>query len=207
MTAIYGGGAKSVSAMNDILELFNDPDIKTARDNLTKLAKTLDIDIAHIPRFLEDYGDIYLSLAYYQYHLDQLLPMVNQFLQSLAAIRDSINMRPSGALHKTCCDLEKTFTNIASETASILDLFQVRTNDMWENLTANRFYEVRDLIETYQRRIGGMLCALTVKLNSWETAFPRYGNVNLRRQADFVMSEMGHGLDRVMMRPSLAAVG
>ena len=40
-----------------------------------------------IPKFLEDYGDIFMSLSYYRQCLDQLLPQVQSFMDGVAMVR------------------------------------------------------------------------------------------------------------------------
>ena len=45
-----------------------------ARENLEQFAATLRVDIEEIPKFLDDFSEIYLSLAYYQDYVDDLTP-------------------------------------------------------------------------------------------------------------------------------------
>ena len=167
----------------------------------------LGIDIAQIPKFLEDYGDVYLSLAYYQYCLDQNLSKLEDFNQCLARISSDSQLKSNPSLVRACAHLKSFFGAIASEIAGILDLFKVRTNDMWENLNPQRFDEMRSMITSYQSRIGCMLCALTIKLSSWKAAFPRQEEFSVKRQADFVMGEMRQGLRRMLAAGHGASAG
>lgn len=194
ITAVYGDQDTNIASLQDILRLFADPNIKSARANLLKLAQTLRVDIVLIPQFLEDYGDVYLSLAYYQCCLEQNLPKLDDFNGSLARISGDQQLGKNPSLVEACNQLRTYFGKIASEITNILDVFKARTKDMWETLSPERFGTMKKMIKNYQARIGGILCLLTVKLNAWKEAFPRQDDLSLQRQADFVMSEMRHGL-------------
>ena len=49
-------------------------------ENLKKYASTLNVALPEIPRFLKDYGDIFLSLAYFKNFLNQIAPYVTAFI-------------------------------------------------------------------------------------------------------------------------------
>lgn len=53
------------------------------------------------------------------------------------------------------------------------------------------------VVEEYQSAIGGGLCALTVKMNAWHRTFPPRRQGGLRRRAEFVMSELRPGIERI----------
>ncbi len=56
---------------------------------------------------------------------------------------------------------------------------------------------VENTIREYQTKIGGALCALTIKTNAWETRFPENVIENLAKRADFVMSDMRQGIEKI----------
>ncbi|TAN47529.1 MAG: hypothetical protein EPN26_13770, partial [Rhodospirillales bacterium] len=61
MKMIYSGEDVQVDSYDDLMKLFRDPDIKKARQRLETMAESLGIDIFDVPRFLEDYGDTFMS--------------------------------------------------------------------------------------------------------------------------------------------------
>ncbi len=71
---IYGGEDVSVKNFEDIIDLFMAPDPAKARDKLRIMAKTLGITLSEIPKFLEDYGDIFMSLSFFKQCLDDIHP-------------------------------------------------------------------------------------------------------------------------------------
>ena len=63
MDLVYGDGDQAAKRMNNVVDLFRNPNTELARDNLMRLAKSLQVDVMEIPKFLDDFSDIYLSLA------------------------------------------------------------------------------------------------------------------------------------------------
>ena len=194
---VYGRDKCDVRSLDDILKLFADPDVETARRNLLKLAKSLDIGLASIPAFLADYGDVYLSLAYYQYCLDQNKPKLQAFESALADIRGDKQLKANGNLQRMCQVLERKLNLTNDEVTNILEIFRSRTEHMWENPTGINFREMQDMITGYQSRIGGALCALTVKMNAWAAKFPSRSAGTPSRRADFGLSDILPGIEMI----------
>ena len=62
---------QNTTSIQEIIEMFTNPDVDIARKNLHHLSSVLKVPIREIPTFLENYGGGYLSLAYYQQILDK----------------------------------------------------------------------------------------------------------------------------------------
>ena len=94
---IYSGGVIEIRDLSDLIGLFKSPDQEMARVNLIQLSKALNIKIDDLPKFLEDYGDVYLSLAYYKACLDDNMPklvtreMVRQMRQGSVLVDIAID--------------------------------------------------------------------------------------------------------------------
>ena len=91
---------------------------------------------------------------------------------------------------------------VSAEVKNILDIFQVRTCDMWENPSKHEFDRMLRMVRDYQEKIGGALCAITVKMNAWRKAFDSEyededENSSPLRRADFIMTEMRHGIESI----------
>lgn len=152
---IYGSTDVEVQEFDDLLNLFRNPDVKMAREKLDMMAKKLDIDLMELPRFLEDYGDIFLSLAYYKHCLDETAPITQGFLDSLHKIRANWELKNDPNLMKTCEMLEKTFTGLSAHLKRLFEEFDSNTKDFWNDVSAERFRQVEALIESYHTTIGG----------------------------------------------------
>ena len=65
---MYGETELNLGGYEDIINLFRDPDVKRARDNLRQMSRKLGIMLEEVPKYLEDYGDIFPCLSGYHPH-------------------------------------------------------------------------------------------------------------------------------------------
>lgn len=194
---IYGSEGMAITDFDDIVALFRDPDVRAARQKLKIMAERLDIDVMEIPLFLEDYGDIFLSLSYYRQCLDRLTPHLENFLGSMDILRRNWQVRNDYTLMRTCESIEKTLNDLSANIAARFETFDRQTREMWSNISAERFRQVQDMIRSYHTAIGGILCALTVKMNAWAIHFPNPGAGAPIRRGEFIMSEMRQGISEM----------
>ena len=108
-----------------------------------------------------------MSLSYYRQCLDQLLPLVQNFATSLEDIRGNHQLHNDVNLMKSIDFTEETINGTLANITGRLESFDKSTSDMWRNLSAERFRKIEQLITSYHTTIGGVLCALSVKLNAW----------------------------------------
>ncbi|MGB0681270.1 MAG: hypothetical protein ACPGOV_01105 [Magnetovibrionaceae bacterium] len=207
---IFGDEDVSIENFDDVLKLFRDPDIRKARERLEKMANLLEIKLEDVPVFLEDYGDIFLSLSYYRQCLDQIEPVIEGFLNSMDEMRQNYQLKSDINLMKTCKMMESTMNDLMVAITGRFENFDRSTQAMWDNITAERFRRVERLIEEYHTTIGGVLCALSVKMGAWHALFPKENVGGPVRRAEFIMSEMKLGMDRIKRiensAPMLAAL-
>lgn len=194
---IYGGDDVEIKSFEDIVRLFRHPDIKKAAEKMKQMAATLEIEVIELPKFLEDYGDIFLSLSYYRQCLDAVMPAVQDFLDSLRDIRNNWQLKHDLNLMKTCDRMEKTFNGLVGSVNARFNAFDQRTRAMWDNLSAETFHQVEELIQSCHVSIGGALCALTVKMDAWTRLFPHPGAGGPVKRGEFMMQEMRQGLERM----------
>ena len=194
---IYGGEDVSIQSFEDVLSLFMDPDVEKARQQLEKMARKLEIKVEDIPRFMEDYGDIFLSLSYYRQTLDEITPIAKGFLESLEEMRENWQLKSDPGVMQACDVMEAAVKRHFSALNRRFLHFDGETKDMWSEITAQRFRRVERMIESYHINIGGVLCAMSLKMNAWASLFPKRKSGGLRRRAEFIMSEMRQGLDTI----------
>ena len=177
--------------------LFRDPDIRKAKQKLEIMANKLGIRLDEVPRFLEDYGDIFLSLSYYRKCLDDIEPSITQFLDSLDEIRKNWQLKNDPSLMKTCKTVQATLNGLMAAITGRFENFDRSTENMWSNITGAKFRKVKDLIETYHTTIGGVLCSLSVKMDAWQRLFPTPESGGPVKRAEFIMSELKQGMERI----------
>ena len=191
---IYGDGIGKSEDYSDLLKLFADPKNATARKNLLALASKLELDLLDIPRFLARYADVYLSLAYYSYCLDLIHPTLHQFLDTLKSLQQNPQYNSNRKFVDACSLIAQRLTEAEFSISRMLEIFQVRTEDMWKSISGTGFQAMEKLILQYQKEISGSICALTIKMNSWEQL---KGKSRLPNQVSFIMSDMLKGIERV----------
>jgi hypothetical protein len=179
-----------------ILGLFRADNAQAVRERLATMADRLGIPIETIPKFLEDYGDIFMSLSYYRQCLDQLLPQVQSFMDGIAMVRANRQLSQDVSLMKVVDMIEATINGKLSSITGKIESFERSTNDMWRDLTADKFKKIESLVSHYHTSIGGALCALSVKMRAWTDQFPTSSG-GVGRRAAFIMSDMRQGIEHI----------
>jgi hypothetical protein len=197
LAEVFGDEDLRVESFDDLITMFKDPDIERARRRLKVMAAALGIEIVAIPKFLEDYGDIFLSLSYYRQCLDHIAPVIDDFLDSIKEFDKSLQMRRNTALMAACAQMKSVFTSLLTVVTGRIESFDLHTKDMWKNISADRFRQLERLIKAYHTNLGGILCALTVKMDAWKSQFPQPRAGGPVRRADFIMNEMKHGIEKL----------
>lgn len=184
------GEDSAIRDFDDVIAQFRSPDVKTAIENLKLMARKLHISLDQIPSFLEDYGDTYLSICYYRSCLDHISPQVISFLDSVDEILGSTQMAQDRMIVNNCTRTRAAISKLSSLVNGRLQNFDRQAEEVWDNITAARFREFKELVESQHIAIGEMLCVLTVKLDAWTRKFPPDANGGLYRRAEFITNEM-----------------
>jgi hypothetical protein len=192
---IYGGDNSAVDSYEQLLDMFRDPDLGRARQRLMKLAETLSIEVMEVPRFLENYGDTFMSLSYFRHGLDRLAPYLAACLDSFKPIRSHYQLKQNINLMKACNQVEEVVRTVTAGITTRFEVFERRTQQMWENISQEEFRIVRALIERHHVTIGAALCGLTVKMNAFARAFPHADAGGPIKRADFMVAEMLQGIE------------
>lgn len=154
--------------IDDINDLFQGKDRKQSIRNMKQISKKLKIILPELPDFLTDYGDVFLSLAYFKDQYDAIATRIGRFLQKVEQIKyDDIaisNAETMAMLESVKYELKEILIHIAAR----LETFDQHTSSMWENLNGDSFRKVKILIESNHSTIGGMLCGLHIKMEGYE---------------------------------------
>ncbi|NQW00849.1 MAG: hypothetical protein HQ483_14185 [Rhodospirillales bacterium] len=195
---IYGSDELEISSFQDVVKLFRDPDVKKALGKIQQMSQMLEIKPDEIPKFMEDYGDIFLSLSYYRQCLDSIEPIITEFLDAMDELRDNYQFKTDQNLMQTINHIEATINERMAAVTGRFENFERGTKHMWDKISADRFRKVESLISSYHLSIGGVLCALSVKMEAWSRLFPNKHSGGPGRRAEFIMSEMKQGIDNIV---------
>ena len=93
--------------------------------------------------------------------------------------------------------MEPTINELMAAVTGRFENFERGTKHMWDNISAERFRKVEQLIKGYHTTIGGVLCSLSVKMDAWANLFPTPSVGGPGKRAEFMMSEMRQGMDNI----------
>ncbi len=190
---IYGDSSSEIRRFEDLLALFTEPDVARARLRLQQMASKLEISINEIPRFIENYADIFMSLSYYTHCLDRLTPLLQAFIHAMKDMRKNFQVRANQPLMKEMERIERSIDGLVAFLKQTFQDFQTMSQDMWRNLSAAKFEEVKTYIENAQAKVGGVLCGLTVKMNAWVIRYPNPMSGSPGAKGEFIMTDMRPG--------------
>jgi len=181
----------------DIIGLFRLSNADDVRNRLATMAQRLGIPVDGIPKFLEDYADIFMSLSYYRQCLDQLLPQLQNFMDGIAMVRENSQFARDKLLMSVIGMIEATINGTLASISGKIESFERGTNDMWREITGERFKRIEQLITHYHTSIGAALCAITVKMTAWSREFPSSSVGGAGRRAAFIMSDIRQGIETI----------
>lgn len=202
---VYAGEEVQVSDDADVSSLLRNPDKKEAFKRLSKLADTLRVDVNEIPRFIEDYGDVFLSLAYFQDILDGVVPIMDQFLDWAEELLSAWHLRDDRARARMIKRVIAELSDISGSITGRFESFDRKTQNFWDDISAERFHEVRKLITSHHTTVGGVLCGLTLKMDHWKRRFPDSDTGGPQQRIEFIFSEIIPGLDHIAALEKKAA--
>ncbi|MDD9901488.1 MAG: hypothetical protein OXT65_10950 [Alphaproteobacteria bacterium] len=201
---IFGDGAINASDAQALQKIFRDPDVKRVRDNLRQMQEATGIPLEEIPKFLEEYSDIFLSVAYYKYSFDNVGRDIDRFMKWVKELRNhrDVSSTPQTAAH--CKNVEDHLSFIIDSIRERLVKFQVSFEVFWQNISRESFEELRAQIEENHSSMGSVLCGLSVKMNGWAEAFPDNNVGGPQKRAKYVVTEIEPGLERLRKEEATA---
>ena len=191
---VYGNTETQINDVNELIAMFSNPNKEEALNNLKLMAEKLSVQIEDIPSFLHEYGDIFLSLAYFKEQLDAVVPQITDFTTTLYELKLNYQLRQNRTFISTCNDIQKSFGDIVSSITGRFESFDRHSENLWENITAESFRNVKALIAAHHTTIGGVLCGLRVKMSAWDEKFGDDRGGPMER-SEFIMSEIKRGID------------
>jgi hypothetical protein len=194
---IYGETQVKCASFEELLGLFRDPDVKKAYEKLKLIAGRLQIPVAKVPEFLEDYGDIFLSLSYYRQALDAVRPRVNAFMETLTQMRRNWQLKKDSTLMHCCEYTDGIVGRAMANTQARFDAFDRASADLWGELSAERFRAIQRLVTSCHITVGGTLCTLSVKMDAWHRIFPTPDAGGPLRRAEILIKDIRPGMDKL----------
>jgi len=191
---VYGDGDDSVQNYGDVVKLFRHPDKRHAATKLKMISDKLGIALEDVPVFLEDFGDIYLSVAYYRDCWESVQPAFSDFAHSVQDITSHQTLKQDRTLMTTCNTLYDKFVDLNAGAAKRFHVFEQNADKMWNNIDPDRFRQFNSAVQGSHRAIGGILCKLSVKMGAWMEKFPEANSGGAMKRAEFIRLIMQQGI-------------
>ena len=191
---VFGDGNEGVKNYGDVVELFRHPDKRQAIAKLKMMSDKLGIGLEEVPVFLEDFGDIYLSVAYFRECWESVQSAFTDFCYSVDDIMENRTLKQDKTLMKTCDAVYDKFSSMNTGASDRFHDFEAQTSKMWDNIDAKRFKRFQGIVQENHTEIGSALCNLSVKMNAWNKQFPNQNSGGPIKRADFIRLTMQPGL-------------
>lgn len=198
ITEVFGKeGDIGDGSFDSIMNLFRSPDKKLALERLNQLAAKLKIEIQAVPVFLEDFGDLFLSLSYYRKCLDHIEPAITEFLISAGELKSSMQFREDRTFAQTVREIGEALNMAMAGLSGRFEAFDRATENLWDDISAAQFRKVESFVKASHRVNGGVLCLLTVKMDKWRERFPSANVGGPGRRTEFIQTEMKQGMGKI----------
>ncbi|MBL6946127.1 MAG: hypothetical protein ISR47_05780, partial [Rhodospirillales bacterium] len=179
-----------------IVSLFSHPDIRRARQKLLALSDKLGIPIENVPKFLEEYGDIFLSISYYRQSFGGIGPIMNDFQESVEEIKTNRLLQHDKNLIDTCSRVRGVFTDMTASMRQRIRTFEFGSQNMWVDIDAAKFRKFSELVQNNHTMLGGVLCAMSLKMDAWKEQFPDRQFGGPMKRAEFIVNDMQQGIEK-----------
>jgi len=183
--------------LKEISQIFSNPDPRRTVRRLRRLADKLDLELDEVPLFLEDYGDIYLSVAYYKDCLERVKDALVEFQDALPFLRTAWVFKEDRDLLSHCDATAECFSEATSYVTHRLEAFDRQSEGVWRNISARRFREFEALVKSEHASLGAILCGVSVKLEHWRSKFPAAELASPLKMATFLRSEIRPGMEHI----------
>lgn len=191
---VYGGQTGAVSDFEQLIGLFSQPNKEEALRNLKLLASHLQVSLGEIPNFLEEYGDVFLSMAYFRSIFGTVLPLVTDLRSWSREIAKGYQFKDDKAFQRACDGMTENLGKVAGSITTIFDGFDKTAKSFWDEISMVSFNSLRLAVSQQHTTMGALLCGLYVKTDAWDQQFNRGRRAAPQKCADYILSEMIPGL-------------
>lgn len=197
-------GANNSKNTQDLQQLLRDPDVSRVRENLMIMTRQTGIPLANIPKFIEDYNEVFLSLSYYRYSFESIAEPITRILLWLDELRHHRDIMATPQTLSSCKRTEEALKFLSTSLRERLGRLQYSFETFWKDINQQSFINLRQQIEDNHASMGAVLCGLVVKLRNWEKSFPDNSVGGPVTRAKFVVTELEPGLERLKTLENVA---
>lgn len=195
---IFGDSEHQRDFDGDVIGLLRNPDSEEAMRNLQRLASKLSVQIEDIPRFLEDFSEVYLAISYYKHYTNKICGLNDSVISEFGTVARSLEWKNDPEISLRCAEMQEYLKALQFLVKSALDKFDGETKAFWVDLNEARFRQLQTLVRESQTMVAGILCGIGVKLTRWRDQFPTPEHGAIDRKFDVIRNEIRPGMGRLM---------
>lgn len=188
----------------DLQQLLRDPDVARVRENLMTMTRKTGIPLNEIPKFIEDYNEVFLSLSYYRHGFESISESIIRILIWIDELKRHRDIMSTPQTLTSCKRTEDALRFLSTSLRERLGRLQYSFEAFWKNINQQSFAQLRQQIEDNHASMGAVLCGLVVKLRSWEKTFPDNTVGGPTTRAKFVVTDLEPGLERLKTLENVA---
>lgn len=168
---IFEDGQAEATDRNSMRAMLEGSSREIVQKNVMALAGKFDIVPEQLVNYIAGLGEMMLAIAFYRRCFDNSRALMQEFLIDIKGLYDD------KILHYRHVHLARRSLQMltwGAQTVKILDQYFKSFNEIgqiWDNITPERFRQLRDGIERQYPLIGTILCIWQVKLNDWANRF------------------------------------
>lgn len=199
---VFGDGG---GAPEDLGALFRAADRGAIVSNLRRLAGRLGVPLQAVPDFLDRFGDVFTSIAYFRSCNLGARKVLGDFSGWLMATERMPSVRANPPGLRSVGDVQRVLVELSMHLDDCFANLDRLTAGFWDETTQDGFEDAYRLIEAHHPVLGAVLCGLAVKMDSWLETFPDREGAPAKR-LDWLRQDMLPGLEPLRDAAQMAIV-
>lgn len=116
----------------------------------------------------------------------------------LGEMSQNWQLRQDAYTIETITRVQTEINDLLTSVTSRFEAFRQHSDDMWNDIDAEKFKQTKRQVVTAQETVGGVLCGLGIKLNAWKERFPNGDAGGPVARSEMMFSEIVPGLDKLV---------
>lgn len=194
---IFGTGRIDGGDQQALQKILRDPDVARVRENLNIMTQRTGIPLGEIPKFLEEYSDVFSSVAYYRFCFEDVGADIERFLKWIEELKKHRDVAMTPQTLSSCRKTEEALRFISSSIRERLSRLQYSFETFWKDINKTSFHNLRQQIEENHSSMGAVLCGLVVKMRGWDKTFPDNTVGGPTTRAKYVVTDLEPGIEKL----------
>ncbi len=162
------------------------------------MSAKLHVHTEEIPKFLDEFSDVYLAVSYYKHYADRSRVVNSSLMEELGKLPDKLKWKHDPEVERGCMEIREFMRALLFQIYAKLDEFERETKLFWVDLNPERFRNLQILVREPQSIITGVLCGIGVKLSRWRQRFPTAEHGSALRRYEVMRNDIRPRIRRLM---------